>query len=125
MITRKPFAHVWTNECLGKGLALASGTNISSLQQNARAWLAQSHAPGVHLVVLDSLRDAAQNRDMERWMVNIKELEASWFAPLFSALKRGELEELIISSSSRSFAISRRDLWKLWRRGQPLARYTN
>ncbi|HMK14096.1 MAG TPA: hypothetical protein VK460_03695, partial [Burkholderiales bacterium] len=69
MITRKPFVHVWTNECLSKGLALASGANISSLQQNAQAWLAQSRAPGVHLVVLDSLRDAAQYRDMERWMV--------------------------------------------------------
>ena len=124
-IARKPFAHVWTNECLTKGLALASGTGISSLQQNAQAWLAQPHAPGVHLVVLDSLRGAAQYQDMERWMENIKELEARWFAPLFTALKRGELEELIISSGSWSFAISTRDLWKLWRRGQPLAKYTN
>ena len=122
-ITRKPFAHVWTNECLAKGLALASGAGISSLQQNAQAWLAQPHAPGVHLMVLDSLRGAAQYRDSERWLENIEELEARWFAPLLTALQHGELEELIISSGSWSFAISRRDLWKLWRRGKALADY--
>lgn len=123
-ITGKPFAHVWTNECLAKGLALASGAGISNLPQNAQAWLVQPHAPGVHLVVLDSLRGAAQYHDRERWMENIEELEARWFAPLLTALRRGELEELTISSGSWSFAISRRDLWKLWRRGKALADYT-
>jgi len=122
-IAAKPFAHVWTNECLAKSLALASGAGLSSLPQNAQAWLAQPHAPGVHLVVLDSLRSAAQYRDMERWRENIKELEACWFAPLLSVLQRRELEELILSSGSWSFAVSRGDLWKLWRRGKALADY--
>lgn len=123
-IAAKPFAHVWTNEHLAKSLALASGADLSSLPQNAQAWLAQPHAPGVHLVVLDSLRSAAQYRDMDRWRENIKELEACWFAPLLTALQRRELEELILSSGSWSFAVSRGNLWKLWRRGNALASYT-
>lgn len=122
-IAAKPFAHVWTNEHLAKSLALASGASLSSLPQNAQAWLAQSHAPGVHLVVLDSLRSAAQYRDMDRWRENIKELEACWFAPLLTALQRRELEELFLSSGSWSFAVSRGNLWKLWRRGKALADY--
>ena len=124
-IAGKPFTHVWTNECLVKSLALASGASLSDLPQNAQAWLAQPRAPGVHLVVLESLRGAAQYRDRERWLENIEELEARWFAPLLTALQRGQLEELIISSGPWSFAIARRDLWKLWRRSQPLAKYTN
>lgn len=122
-IAHKPFAHVWANECLAKGLALASGAGLSSLPQHAQAWLAQPHASGVHLVILDSLRGAAQYRDMERWLENIKELEDCWFAPLLSALQRAELEELIISSGPWSFAAARTDLWKLWRRGKALAHY--
>lgn len=123
-IAVKPFAQVWTNECLAKGLALASGAAISSLPQNAPAWLSQFDVPGVHLVVLDSLRFAAQYGDRERWMENMEKLEERWFAPLLSALQRGELEELTISSGSRSFAIARRDLWKLWRRRKALADYS-
>jgi len=122
-IAGKPFAHVWTDECLGKGLALASGAGLSSLPQHAQAWLAQPHASGVHLVILDSLRGAAQYRDMERWLENIKELEDCWFAPLLSALQRAELEELIVSSGPWTFAAARKDLWKLWRRGKALADY--
>ncbi len=122
-IAVKPFAHVWTDECLAKSVALASGAGISSLPQNAQAWLAQHLAPGVHLVVLDSLRGAAQYRDMDRWMENIKELEVRWFTLLLIALQRGELEEIIISSGSWSFAVARKDLWKLWRRGKALADY--
>ena len=123
-IMDKPFAHVWANECLAKGLALASGAGLSTLPQNAQAWLAQPHASGVHLVILDSLRSAAQYRDRDRWLKNIKELEDCWFAPLLSALQRAELEELIISSGPWSFAAARTDLWKLWRRGKALANYT-
>ncbi len=124
-IAGKLFVHVWTDDCLAKGLALTSGTGLSSLPQNAQAWLAQSPVPGVHLVVLDSLLGAAQYRDMDRWLENIEKLETRWFAPLLIALRNGELEEIIISSNSWSFAISRGDLWKLWRRSQPMAKYAN
>ena len=122
-VAGKPYAHVWTDEHLAKGLAKASGTAASSLTQDARTWLAQNPVAGVHLLVLDSLRAAAQYRDRDRWSENVKQLEARWFTPLMAALRRGELEELAISSGFWSFALARKDLWKLWRRGKELANY--
>jgi len=122
-VVKKPSAHVWTDECLAKGLALASGAGISSLPQNAQAWLAQTPAAGAHLLILDSLRAAAQYRDRARWLEDIQQLEIRWFAPLLTALQRGEIQELTISSGAWSFIVARADLWKLWRRSTAFADY--
>jgi len=123
VVAASPYAQVWTNECLAKGLALASGVAASSLPQSAHEWLAQSPDAGVHLLVLDGLRAAAQFRNGESWLKNISGLEARWFAPLLTALQRGDLEELAVSSGPWSFAVTRQDLWKLWRRGRAFADY--
>jgi len=122
-VADRPYAHVWSDERLAKGLALASGAGSSSLPQNAPAWLAQMPAPGVHLLVLDSLRTAAHYRDRVRWLENIEQLESRWFAPLLSALRRGEIQQIAISSGNWTFAVARADLWKLWRRSKALVDY--
>lgn len=51
-------------------------------------------------------------------------LEQHWFAPLLQALKAGQIDMLKLHLATAdkvySFNVSRRDLWKIWRKKRPL-----
>jgi hypothetical protein len=51
----------------------------------------------------------------------IAEFDAAWLAPALAAVRRGEIQRLIIAASDRSFELARPDLWKFWRRARVAA----
>ena len=57
----------------------------------------------------------------------INALEQHWFAPLYAELGKGKFTQLRIESSTAygtlHWTSRRADLWKLWRRPQPLRRF--
>lgn len=118
-----PYARVWASDALACGLAEAAGLPHAQAPQTPAQWL-QAASPGIHLVVLDTLRGAALYGDFPRWREALLRLENDWFSPLCRALAQGKISRLTLhvfgDSRAEAFAVSRADLWKLWRRGRPV-----
>lgn len=118
-----PYAKIWAEDSLAIGLALSSGTPHGKPAETATEWL-QHAAPGQHLILLDSLRNAALHGDAHRWHENLSKLETDWFSPLRHALSRGRLTRLSLTifedNQTQTFSVARTDLWKFWRRKKPL-----
>jgi hypothetical protein len=68
------------------------------------------------LIVLDQLRAGGQVGDAYGWREAIVGLERDWFAPLLAALRRGGRARLLDPVHGQALAVSRADVWKVWRR---------
>lgn len=122
---RLPFDHVWADDPLARGLALAAGAASHPLPEQADAWLEQRKTGG-HLLVLDKLRAAACYGDPHTWRSQLQLLEQLWFAPLKRAVQRGAIDLSLHAptpAGTLSFTLTRSSLWKLWRPARPLIRY--
>jgi hypothetical protein len=110
----RPALSVWSDDPLARGLALCAGATGADLPAGAAALL-DAVAAGEHLVVLGD--EAADTPPA------LHRLERDWLEPLVSALRGGRLERAGLTTvhdgELLSLHLSRRDLWKFWRR--PLA----
>lgn len=120
------YTHVWTDEVLAASLALASGADQLRLPPDAATWH-QSAVSGNHLVVLDSLHGKSQYADAYGWRESLKELERSWFMPLWAMCRQGKFTQLTLTSTgsrnTQSFTLKRGDTRKFWRSTKLLADY--
>lgn len=67
----------------------------------------------------------ARALDAMTWRTTLLSLERDWFAPALAALKSGACQELRLvgngfGSPDIEFTVSRRALWRFWRRPRPL-----
>ena len=80
-----------------------------------------------HTLVCDArLFAPARAFDAKLWRNRLLELEREWFAPLLDALRQGRCREAHLigggfSGPDVEFHITRRRLWRFWRRDLPLA----
>jgi hypothetical protein len=120
-VVGSPFGDVWADDVLVRGLTHASA---QILPFSAWEWLEGSPVEGAHLIVLDDLRKADFRTDIANWREALGHLERHWFAPMHEMLKGGQVASLhlhlVQTHSIKSFAVSRHDFWKFWRRAQPL-----
>jgi len=123
-----PYTHIWSNDVFPRALALACGTNYTELPENVETWQ-QSIAPGRHLVFLNSLHGKSQYGDAYGWRESLKEMEEKWFLPLQAALKKGEIDQIVITTidkgRARSFSITKSNLWKFWCVRKSLSTYVD
>jgi hypothetical protein len=107
--------HVYADNVLARGLALAAGLPPQALPLDAAEWLAHTPAPGTHLIVLEQ--------------PELTQLEHGWCVPLLGALRHGRLDALTLHLNTGATVVSRRieprDLWKFWRRRQSLTAWLN
>ncbi|BAN34932.1 2,3-bisphosphoglycerate-independent phosphoglycerate mutase [Sulfuricella denitrificans skB26] len=121
------FVHIWADNALTRGLAVATDTPCANVPETAVEWLNANQGRSHHLVVLDTLRTPALYGDVHRWREALLLLEKNWFGPLRQALSRDKISRLTLyafdSGQARSFSVSRTDLWKIWLRGKSLDAY--
>lgn len=120
-----PFAEVWAEDPLARGLAVAAGVPCIRPPETGKEWLARA-ADGSQLVVLDALQDAALSGNLPRWRQELAHLEQAWFGPLKQALRGGRLSRLslvVADGTCREFTVTGSDLWKFWRVRKSLAAY--
>lgn len=119
-----PFADVWTEDVLVRGLVQVHGEKARHLPFSAWEWLEQAKSDGAHLVVLDELENADLRDDADNWHEALARLERHWFAPLLDALQDGRVASIHLHLAEhhqvRTFVVSRDELWKFWRRSKPL-----
>ena len=118
---------VWSDHPLAAGLAMASGAAMRPLPDAGASQL-QETSFNNPLIVVASLPATAYG-DIADWRDGIAALERTWFAPLLSGLKSAALETLTLHGlgpdHGYTVAVSRRDLWRLWRLKPPLQAYAN
>ncbi|MCH9639237.1 MAG: phosphoglycerate mutase [Betaproteobacteria bacterium] len=123
---KSPYTKIWCNNEITRALSLASGTEHGQLPLDATSWQ-QHKISGNHLLMLDILHGKAQYRDAYSWRENLLELEKNWFAPLYAALKQGDINMLTITALNETgtwdFSITRTNLWKFWLPRKPLLAY--
>ncbi|MCB1985949.1 MAG: phosphoglycerate mutase [Burkholderiales bacterium] len=123
---RSTYSHLWSNEAFSQSLANISNTLSNPLPENTGNWL-KDNDEGNHIIILDSLLNKDQYNLSYEWRENLKELENTWFLPLFNALKNNQINELRISTTNENFScdfvIKRNSLWKFWTTIKPLHFY--
>jgi len=120
-----PFDAVWSGNPFAAGLAQAAAITARDLPEGAAGLFRASAGTGVCLVVLDSLRAAAQHGDAHGWRDGLARLERDWFAPLLQALEQQRVGMVSLHALGTegvlSAEVTRGDLRRFWRRVRPLA----
>ena len=135
-LPQRPFARVVGDSLLPRAFAeyagipphIPQGDNEGAMYFNLLAderWLAD--ASGEILVVWEGQRLATQQGNLQAWQNAVLNLEQLCAAPLLNALSSGMVAQMTIevlhSSASHRFILSRGDLWKVWRMPTSLAHY--
>lgn len=117
------WAHLWSDEVLSRGLALAAGLDHSGLPRDADDWLARA-AAGRHLLVMDTDTLLARAAETARWQEFFMRLEQHWMSPLVAALRSGAAESITLySEGGQDFHLTRKGLGRWWRRRHAPAYY--
>lgn len=115
---------VATDELLAEMFAARAGISCSAWPGRWRP------EPGCdrQLLVWTTLRRALQAGDLEAWRAALQRFESGYAAPLWQALRSGDIEQLQIEVLSgdgiRRASLTRGDTWAFWRRSKTLAEYS-
>ena len=112
-----PFARVWTDDALLRGLARHSGVEGGADPAGAQEWLGGDPGTGAHLAVFDDLYPAVRRADIDAWRDGVARLSRSWAQPLLDALNRGDVARVVIEDErGNRFAVTRGGRFRWWRR---------
>ena len=112
---------VFSNHPLACGLAHAAGLPVDGLPETYGEWMDVAGEVAHALVVLDDAFQPWQEGDQDDWLATVEGLEARWFAPLWSALARGQWQQVILDSAEGGVCrFTRTQRWRFWRRSKPL-----
>ncbi len=84
---------LWADAPLWQGIARWQQRPIQPLPTDGTRWLA-STPTGEHLLVLPQLQAATAWQDGWQWREGLLQLEQRWFAPLWQALCKGQVQQL-------------------------------
>jgi len=108
---RSAFAGVWGGDDFVRGMARSAGNAAHALPADASTLLAAAGS-GEHLIVLDPPADDGADA--------LEALAVRWAEPLLRALASARVARAVLATYSGgrrlSWSITRRDLWKFWRR---------
>ncbi|MCK9388654.1 MAG: hypothetical protein M0Q22_09735 [Sulfuritalea sp.] len=115
-----PHDMLWSADPLALGIARLLQIDFAALPD--RFTRADARAP---LALFDALESPARVGDALNWRDELARFEADWLAPALDALRRGRLDALRLLApgdlGAAELHISRRDLWKFWRKPRALA----
>ncbi|MBI3903521.1 MAG: hypothetical protein HY306_11390 [Nitrosomonadales bacterium] len=118
----QPYAAVCGDSELAMAFARASGSAYGHDMQQCIA-----AADGDVLVVWDGLRRAVQRGELGAWRDALQQFELDCVAPVLNMLRAGQLATITLDvlqpNASRRFVLTRRDLWKFWRKVRRLEAY--
>lgn len=118
-----PWQYIWTNEALGRGIAIKAKIEFSTVPDSGDALL-DSAASGDCVVVLEHTTVAAQDNEPQAWLAALQRLDSDWFAPLLKGLKQGKLASLAIyPCDGRVLHLVRGGIWRFWRRPQAVGQF--
>lgn len=110
---------VFSRDPLACGLARFTGAPRCDPPDDAATLFARFESMDCALVVLDPGEGCSRSVDPETWRQHLIAVEQAWFAPLVLLLKRGRLRRLAVQSDGRRYTITRKAIWRVWRKPKP------
>ncbi|MDP2826672.1 MAG: hypothetical protein Q8O52_28790 [Sulfuritalea sp.] len=115
-----PHDLLWSHDPVAQGIARLLQIEGAGLPTAYSATAAR--AP---LAVIAALEHPARTGDAIVWRDELARFEADWLAPVLGALRAGRLDALRLIApgdlAAAELQVSRRDLWKFWRKPRALA----
>ncbi|MDP1982026.1 MAG: hypothetical protein Q8K23_05755 [Sulfuritalea sp.] len=115
-----PHDALWSDDPIAQGIARLLQIHGGALPDGYSTTAAR--AP---LAVMDALEHSARSGDAMVWRDELVRFETAWLAPLLGALRSGRLDALRLIApgdfAAAELHVSRRDLWKFWRKPRRLA----
>jgi len=106
---------LWSSDPVAQGIARLLQIDCAELPAGFPA--AAARAP---LAIHDALEHPARTGDALIWREQLARFEADWLAPALDALRGGRLDALHLLApgdlAAVELQVSRRDLWKFWRK---------
>lgn len=113
------WSFVVSNEILSKGLSIISTTPFMQLPASFDS-LKKTEENFKALIVIDDFQAFIYNFQPDKWLNLLFYYEKKWFAPILSALKTNELDELRIETIDHSFIFHKMARFKLWKKNKKL-----
>ncbi|BCN93406.1 hypothetical protein THMIRHAM_11910 [Thiomicrorhabdus immobilis] len=122
-------ASIHSNHAYLQGMANLTQSHYCAEPESYQAWLNQIAGfsdPGngeidKHFICLDSVADKLDNLQLDEWLTLLQQLEENWFAPLLQALKRDEIDSLLLDLGQEYRAhLKPSHLNRFWRFKKPL-----
>lgn len=111
-----PAHAMYADHPLARGLARLAGLPCHAVPEEG--------VPQEGFVLLEGLAAAAHALDLHAWRDKVTEMERRWFQPLLAALKSGQVKQLRLTTLGdegiAAVTVEAGQLWKFWRRPQPL-----
>ncbi|MCM2309035.1 MAG: hypothetical protein NDI91_16380 [Sulfuritalea sp.] len=111
---------IWSDDPVARGIARLLRIDGAALPAGYAATAARAL-----LALVDSLKHPASSGDAIVWRDELVRFEAEWLAPALGALRTGRLDALRLLApgelAAAELLVSRRDLWKFWRKPRGLA----
>ncbi len=95
------WTRVWSDEAFTRGLAILSDTALQSVPEDAEQ-LMHDLSIGSGLLVLGDIWSELQSNEPDRAHRDAIDMDTRWWRPLWSALRRRELNSLTITDPARS-----------------------
>lgn len=115
----KPFARVYADTPLARGLAYVSETVSDTAPARIDA------GPGETLVVIDAVEEPALAGDVERWTQAAETVDRAWFAGLAATIRvHGQVRVALPTRTDTAiFTLTSAAPWRFFRRSRPLSDY--
>jgi hypothetical protein len=111
---------LWSNDPVARGIARLLQIDDATLPAAFRSTAARKP-----LAVFDAMEQPARSGDAIVWRDELARFETDWLAPALNALRNGRLGALRLIApgdlAAAELQLSRRDLWKFWRKPRALA----
>jgi len=115
-----PHDAIWSNDPVVRGIARLLRIDGAMLPDKFSHTAARRP-----LAAFDALEHSARSGDAIVWRDELARFEADWLAPALDALHSGRIDALRLIApgdlAAAELQVSRRDLWKFWRKPRPLA----
>jgi len=114
---------VCSDHPLARGLARCTGVPAHAAPRDFAALTKIAGGNDKVLVTVEALQRAVQYEDIDAWRTALADLERDWFVPLAAAIRLGRVTLELRTSTiygELGWQVGRNDLWKLWKRPQPL-----
>jgi hypothetical protein len=117
-----PWSHVWADNVLAQGLALAFDCGFQNLPALPDWRMLEA---GMNLLCVPRTFGAdVWHEGQGAWRAWLETLESGYLSPVLTLLRSGRIDELCLITEQVRYTVHRSDLLRFWRLRQPLAAHS-
>lgn len=111
-----PAAQLWGDHAVLNALAKLSQSETQAPAATFKRWLEKADHNKDHIIVLDTLSDAAHAGDVNSWIQELAKLTEQWLEPAFSVGLDEVVIEAIETENACRYTLGRWHPWQFWKK---------